>query len=34
MRHRLASLDEKYLTDMGLNHHHALDEISKPFWRG
>ncbi|PHQ71812.1 MAG: hypothetical protein COB93_02225 [Sneathiella sp.] len=32
-RHQLASLDKKYLTDMGLTYHRAQDEISKPFWR-
>lgn len=33
MRHQLASLDKKYLNDMGIASHHAQDEISKPFWR-
>lgn len=33
MRHQLASLDKKYLVDMGVSSQNALDEISKPFWR-
>ncbi|USG62387.1 hypothetical protein NBZ79_05260 [Sneathiella marina] len=33
MRRQLASLDKKYLVDMGVSSQQALDEISKPFWR-
>jgi len=32
-RHHLASLDKKYLTDMGMTYWTAQDEVSKPFWR-